>query len=187
MHSAFPSVPDHAGWYTGNDGVVRNVMGHHGPRPDNRVCPDVDTWQNTGVHPDICSKAHHDRLDHEASCDNRLGIWYTCVDRTEHLGARSPADVVFQNQVPSIEVGLWTNPNMAADPAGPIETPLDHGLRPYKNAVAKLHRLRVLQDDVSAHLKVVADPVAQGAHENAAHHRVESTLSGPEVAEQIQQ
>jgi len=36
-------------------------------------------------------------------------------------------------------------------------------------------------------LKVVADPVAQGAHENAAHHRVESTLSGPEVAEQIQQ
>src|SRR5665647_1629324 len=97
------------------------------------MCSDEHAGQDAGVHPNIRAKAHRDRLDHEPGCDNWLGTRYARMSRPKNLGTRSPSDVVFQHQIPSVEVSLWSDPNMTSDLAGSIESSLDHALRPYKS------------------------------------------------------
>ena len=67
-----------------------------------------------------------------------------CVG-AQHLGARTPADKVFDDQVARVEKGLRADPDIVADHAGAIEAALDIGLGADEDALADLESLRVLE------------------------------------------
>ncbi len=106
------------------------------------------------------------------------------MGRSQNFRTGSPANIVLQDQLPSIEVGLRTNPNVIAYLAGSIETALNHYLRSDENTVAKLHRLRMLQDHAHSHLEIVSRSAAHRAQEHPAHECIERALPHPEASEE---
>src|ERR1035438_2280277 len=184
---SLPSITHQAGGYTGNNRVLGNIVSDDRSGTHNGLGSDVHTRQDTGVHPNIRAESDRDRFDHQGRRYDGFIIWLARVSRTQDLCTRSPTHIVFQNQVPSIKVGLWPNPNMTSDLAHSIESPLDHSLRSNEDAVAKLHGLWVFQDDVGSHLKIVANAFAQRPHENATHHRVKAVFSCSKAREEVEQ
>ena len=65
-------------------------------------------------------------------------------------------DVVLEDEVARVHVGLRTDPDVIADDRRAVEAPLDVGLRADEHAVADLERLEVLEADAAADLQSVA-------------------------------
>src|SRR3954447_22277082 len=113
--------------------ILRHVASNNRSGAHNRVRADLNSRQNAGIHPDISSKADSDWLDDQLSGDDWHAHWLRSVTRAQNLGARPPTYIVFEHKITSIEVSLWPDPNVIADPAIPVEPSLDHGLRSNKN------------------------------------------------------
>src|SRR5579884_1151482 len=127
--------------YTCSYCIVGNVGSHDSARSHNRVHPDPDTWQDRSVGTNVGAVTNHYRLDYKAGGNNRNINRMSRMLRTQHLGPGSPANVVFQNEITGIEVGVWTNPDVIPNLALPVIATLDHGMRADKDGIAKLHGL----------------------------------------------
>src|SRR5688500_10999373 len=108
--SRVSTIPDYAGWDTSSYRVFWDITCDDGTCSYDRLCSNMNAWQNTGVHSDICAYTYPDRLNDKSCCDDRLVNWCPSVGGAEYLGAGSPAYIIFQHQVPGIKVGLWSNP-----------------------------------------------------------------------------
>src|SRR5258708_10370732 len=112
-------------------------------------------------------------LDDQSGCNDRHVDGFGGMSRAQDFCARTPADIVFENDVSGVKIGLWANPDVIADSACSIETTLDHGLGTDENGVPKLHGFRMLQHNARSNLKIVPDGLTESAHRNPPHHTVE--------------
>ena len=103
----------------------------------------------------------------------------------EHLRARTPSDVLLEDQIPGIHVRLRTDPDVIADDRRAIEAALDVGLCPDEHAVAELERFEVLEPDAAADLETVAAAASGGAPDAAAHHDVDRAVADREACVQL--
>src|SRR5450631_3635016 len=117
--------------------------------------PDVDAGKNRCIGSNVCAVANDYRFDAEPCLDDGNADRVTRVSGAQHLCSRSPTNVVFDNQVPRIEIGVGSDPDMAADLASSIKASLNHCLRPDKDRVTEFHSFRMLDNSLGTHLKIV--------------------------------
>ena len=94
----------------------------------------------------------------------------------EHPGARPPADVLLDHQIPGIEIALRSDPRVVADHAAAVEAALDERLLADHHAVADLERLGVPGDGPAADPHAVAEAAAS-ARQVARRIRASASLS----------
>jgi len=100
-----------------------------------------------------------DRSNLKIGFNNRPVHRETGVDGTQHLGARTPTHIIFNDKVPRIKIRLRSNPHMIANFSRSIETPLKVRLCPDENPVADFESLQVFKPDAGTD----PDPIAEFA------------------------
>ena len=167
----------------GDNRIFWHITSNNRSGAHNRVRADLNSRQNAGIHSDISSEADPHWLDDQLSGDDRHAHRLRGVSRAENLRSRSPAYIVFEDKVTSIEVSLRPNPNVIANAAISVKPSLDHGLRSDKNRIAKLHGLRMLEHNRGRHLQIVSYRLAKRAHDDPPHQAIEGTLARPKLPE----
>ena len=92
---------------------------------DDGALADGDARQDGGVGADVGPGADADRLDLEIGRTIGTSTGKPVWAEPEHLRARAPADVVLDDEVARVEVGLRPDPDVVADDAGAVEAALD--------------------------------------------------------------
>src|SRR2546426_4841799 len=176
---------DDARWHAGDDRKRRDVLGPPRTGADDGAPADGDARQHDGVHPDVGPRLDANGFDVEIRLDDRDVDRHAGVRRAEDLRAGTPADVVPEDQIARVEVGLRPNPDVIADDAGAVEPALDVCLRADEHGVADLGAIEVLEAGAWADDEAVTDRTGGGAPDGAPHHDVEMPLAEGESRVQL--
>src|SRR6185312_16445308 len=94
------------------------------------------------------------------------------MNRPKHLRARTPADVVFEDQMAGVKIGLGTDPHPVPNARGSVESTLDVGLCANEHTIADLKGLKVFEAHRGADTHAVAELSRDRSPDRAAHQRV---------------
>jgi hypothetical protein len=151
MYGGFVALTpaDYRGRHTGYLCEFRDVSCHNSSRADNSPTANSYSRQDDSVHADICPNADTDRKDLQVRLDNWNIGWRPRMFRPQHLRARAPSNVIFDDQVSSVEIALWADPDTGPDNTAAIESTLNDSLLTDKYTITDFEGFGMDQADVS--------------------------------------
>ena len=150
-----PSVSDHPRWNASDDRVVCNIVSTTAPAPMMACAPIRTPGKRLAFIPIAAPKPTDTCLIRRlVVMIGSVGV--PGVGRTRHFGARPPTKVIFQNQVPRVQVRLWSDPGMFQDDvyfhlqvvthAGPTAAIFKEGEAPVSKLTSAPERFRDLRN-----------------------------------------
>lgn len=164
------------GWNSCDDCKRRNILSNDGTCTNDAALPNRHTRQNNCAGAYIGRSSYTNRFYFQVGLDNWHIYWYTGMGRTQNLGARSPANVVFQDEITRVEVGLRPDPHVAPNSSRSIKSPLNVSLRSDENAVTDLEGLKMFEPNAAANANTMTKLLRHSSPDSPAHEIVQLAI-----------
>src|SRR5665213_3401335 len=156
--------------------IVRDIFGDNCTGAHDGMRSDADSGQNCRIGADISTLPYHHGLNHEFRRNDGHVDRQSRMRRAKNLRAGTPADIVFENEIACVKIGLRADPYVITNPTRAVVTTLNHCLSADEDSIPEHHAFGMLYDDSRTDLQGVPDGLAHGAKEDAPKLRLKRAL-----------
>ena len=147
--------------------------GDHRAGADDGPLPDGHPGKENGIDADVGPRVNAHRLDSRSVWITGTSIGRPVCSEPSIARARPHADVLLDDQVARVEVGLRSDPDVVAERHGRRSGPAGTACSPMKtpSPISKVSGCRA--EPAAAESHAVADAACERAADDAPHHRIE--------------